>query len=50
MTILERNADGKIAAAAIHHRSRDVVLRFAAEIRDRLAGVIGADHFLEATA
>ena len=47
VTILDRNADGKIAAAAIHHRSLDVVLRFAAEIRDRLSGVIAADHFLE---
>ncbi len=47
VTILDRNADGKIVAAAIHHRSLDVVLRFAAEIRDRLSGVIAADHFLE---
>lgn len=37
VTILDRDASGKIIAAAIHHRPLDVVLRFAAEIRDRLA-------------
>ena len=47
VTVLQRDASGKITAAAIHHRSLDVVLRFAAEIRDRLSGVIAADHFLE---
>jgi pimeloyl-ACP methyl ester carboxylesterase len=47
VTILDRDDDGKISSAAIHHRSLDVVLRFAAEIRDRLSGVIAADHFLE---
>lgn len=47
VTILDRDAGGKIASAAIHHRPLDVVLRFAAEIRDRLTGVIAADHFLE---
>ena len=40
---------GKVVAAAIHHRPLDVVLRFSAEIRDRLAGVIPADHFLKKT-
>jgi pimeloyl-ACP methyl ester carboxylesterase len=49
ITVLERNCDGKIAVAAIHHRSLDVVLRFAAEIRDRLTGVVAAEHFLEET-
>jgi hypothetical protein len=37
----------KIVAAAIHHRPVGPVLRFSAEIRDRLAGVIPADYFLE---
>lgn len=46
VTTLDRDANGKIAAAAIHHRSLDMVLRFSAEIRNRLAGVIVADHFL----
>jgi hypothetical protein len=46
VTVLERDASGKIAAAAIHHRPLGPVLRFSAEIRDRLTGVIPADHFL----
>ena len=49
VTVLERDADGKIAAAAIHHRPLDAVRRFSAEIRDRLAGVVPADHFLQET-
>ena len=49
ITVLERDARGKVVAAAIHHRPLDVVLRFSAEIRDRLAGVIPADHFLKET-
>lgn len=48
VTVLERDANGKIVAAAIHHRPLGAVLRFSAEIRDRLAGVIPADHFLGA--
>jgi hypothetical protein len=50
ITILERNTSGKIVAAAIHHRPVGAVLRFSAEIRDRLAGVIPADHFLKESA
>ena len=46
VTVLERGASGKIVAAAIHHRPLGLVLRFSAEIRDRLAGVIPADYFL----
>ena len=49
ITVLERDARGKVVTAAIHHRPLDVVLRFSAEIRDRLAGVIPADHFLKET-
>ena len=48
ITVLERDARGKVIAAAIHHRPLDAVLRFSAEIRDRLAGVIPAEHFLQA--
>jgi len=48
VTILERAMNGKIVAAAIHHRPLTPVLRFSAEIRDRLAGVIPADYFLDA--
>jgi hypothetical protein len=47
VTVLERDVSGKIVAAAIHHRPLGPMLRFSAEIRDRLAGVIPADYFLE---
>ena len=50
VTVLERDESGKIVTAAIHHRPLGAVLRFAAEIRDRLAGVISADYFLEESA
>jgi hypothetical protein len=43
-------SSGKIVAAAIHHRPVGVVLRFSAEICDRPAGVIPADHFLQESA
>jgi SnoaL-like domain len=36
ITILERDAEGLIISAAIHHRPLDAVLRFSAEIRDRM--------------
>ncbi|MEV0672438.1 nuclear transport factor 2 family protein [Mycobacterium sp. NPDC050441] len=47
ITILERNAEGRIVSAAIHHRPLGAVLRFSAEIRDRLAGAIPSTHFLQ---
>ena len=47
VTVLERDVSSKIVAVAIHHRPLGPVLRFSAEIRDRLAGVIPADHFLK---
>jgi pimeloyl-ACP methyl ester carboxylesterase len=46
VTVLERGADGKVVSAAVHHRPLGAVLRFSAEIRDRLSDVIGAQHFL----
>jgi pimeloyl-ACP methyl ester carboxylesterase len=49
ITILDRDASGKIVTAAIHHRPLGAVLRFATEIRNRLAGVIPADHFQQET-
>jgi pimeloyl-ACP methyl ester carboxylesterase len=49
ITVLERDARGKVIAAAIHHRPIDAVLRFSAEMRDRLAGIIPADHFIQET-
>ena len=50
VTILERGADGRVTSAAIHHRPLPAVLRFAAEIRNRLDGVIPARHFIQETA
>lgn len=49
ITILDRDASGKIVTAAIHHRPLGAVVRFATEIRNRLAGVIPAEHFLRET-
>ncbi len=49
ITVLDRDARGKVVGAAIHHRPLEAVVRFSAEIRDRLAGVIPADHFLRET-
>lgn len=49
VTVLERDASGKIVTAAIHHRPLGPVLRFSAEVRDRLAGVIPAEFFLKET-
>ena len=45
VTVLEHDASSNIVAVAIHHRPLGPVLRFSAEIRDRLAGVIPADYF-----
>jgi hypothetical protein len=50
ITILDRDASGKVVAAAIHHRPLGAVLRFATEIRNRIASAIPADHFLQETA
>jgi pimeloyl-ACP methyl ester carboxylesterase len=50
VTVLERDASGKIVTAAIHHRPLGAVLRFSAEIRDRLADVLPADYFLKESA
>ncbi|MEU8382606.1 nuclear transport factor 2 family protein [Streptosporangium sp. NPDC048865] len=49
VTVLEHDFDGKVVAAAIHHRPLDVALRFSAEIRDRLTGVVPRDHFFSGT-
>ena len=50
ITILKRHASGTIVAATIHHRPVDAALRFSAEIRDRLTGVIPVDHSLTESA
>lgn len=49
ITILDRDAEGRVVSAAIHHRPLAAVLRFSAEIRDRLAGTIPAEHFIQET-
>jgi pimeloyl-ACP methyl ester carboxylesterase len=48
VTILSRDAAGRIVRAAIHHRPLDAVLRFSAELRERLAGIVDADFFHDA--
>ncbi|MEU6341694.1 alpha/beta hydrolase [Streptomyces sp. NPDC046977] len=50
VTVLEKNADGKVTRAAIHHRPLGAALRFSAELRDRLAGTVPSAHFFEGSA
>jgi len=45
ITVLIKNDAGQIERAAIHHRPLGGGLRFSAELRRRLAGVIDAVHF-----
>jgi hypothetical protein len=45
VTILTRNGDGRIVNARIHHRPLGAVLRFSAELRERLDGVLDASYF-----
>jgi hypothetical protein len=45
VTILTRNGHGRIVSARIHHRPLGAVLRFSAELRERLRGVIAPSHF-----
>jgi hypothetical protein len=45
VTILTRNDHGRIVSARIHHRPLGAVLRFSAELRERLRGVIAPSHF-----
>ena len=47
VTILTKDAGGQIVRAAIHHRPLGAALRFSAELRERLAGVIDAGYFYE---
>jgi hypothetical protein len=48
VTILDRDPDGKVTSAAIHHRPLPMVLRFSAEMRNRLSGVAAAHFFGQA--
>jgi hypothetical protein len=45
VTVLTRDASGRIASAAIHHRPLWAALRFSAELGERLTGIIDAEHF-----
>jgi pimeloyl-ACP methyl ester carboxylesterase len=45
VTILIRNESGQIVSARIHHRPLGAVLRFSAEMRERLRGAIDPSHF-----
>lgn len=45
VTVLEKNTDGQVVRAAIHHRPLGAALRFSATIRDRLVGIVSPDHF-----
>jgi hypothetical protein len=45
VTILTKDGNGQIARIAIHHRPLGALLRFSAELRERLRGVVDADHF-----
>jgi hypothetical protein len=50
VTVLTRNASGEIVHAAIHHRPLGAVLRFSAELRERLTGVVDPGHFYDSDA
>jgi hypothetical protein len=45
VTVLEKNAAGKIVNVAIHHRPLRAALRFSTELGERLRGTIDASHF-----
>jgi SnoaL-like domain len=45
VTILVRDESGQIVHAAIHHRPLGASLRFSAELRRRLTGVVDPAHF-----
>jgi pimeloyl-ACP methyl ester carboxylesterase len=45
VTILTRNGSGRIVSARIHHRPLGAALRFSAELRERLHGVVDPSHF-----
>ena len=45
VTVITRNEAGAISRIAIHHRPLGALLRFSAEIGERLRGVIDPSHF-----
>jgi hypothetical protein len=47
VTILIKNDSGQIVRAAIHHRPLGAALRFSAELRERLTGVVDPSCFCD---
>ena len=47
VTILTKDDNGKVVHAAIHHRPLGAALRFSAEMRKRLTGVVEPGYFCE---
>jgi hypothetical protein len=47
VTILTKDASGRVLHAAIHHRPLGAALRFSAELRKRLTGVVESSYFYE---
>jgi hypothetical protein len=47
VTILTKDDSGRVVHAAIHHRPLGVVLRFSAELRKRLTGVVESGYFYD---
>jgi hypothetical protein len=47
VTILTKDDGGRVVHAAIHHRPLGIVLRFSAELRKRLTGVVESGAFYE---
>jgi pimeloyl-ACP methyl ester carboxylesterase len=47
VTILTEDDSGQVVHAAIHHRPLGAVLRFSAELQERLSGVVEPGHFYE---
>jgi hypothetical protein len=45
VTVLTKDAGGRIVSAAIHHRPLWAALRFSAELGERLTGIVDAEHF-----
>lgn len=45
VTVLTKDASGRIVHAAIHHRPLWAVLRLSAELGERLTGTVDAEHF-----
>jgi pimeloyl-ACP methyl ester carboxylesterase len=45
VTVLTKDADGRVVRAAIHHRPLWAALRFSSELGQRLTGTVDAEHF-----